>query len=286
MVRDWFSPSPGYVLDFSNKSFREFFEDHFEVNIYADAFSEIGTSKYNRMRSFIGLSPPHIVVELLKKLWAKRTGERDSELEIASANWRSDYFDPEYVAALQDAAAREDEPFQALINEIGLLPSHSAASHLRKKTDEWTLDTLNRDIDRGLKNIDTDPEASITAACSIVESVCRSIILGRNENLPKAMDIQSLYKAAREPLGLSPSKDVKDDIIEADVRTILAALGNTVQGIGALRSHAGSAHGRERGYRRVDSRIARLSLYSAFTAALFLVETWEKRFPEDRLLAK
>jgi hypothetical protein len=35
-IKEWFCPEPGYVLDFSNKTFAEFFEDHFEINIYGE----------------------------------------------------------------------------------------------------------------------------------------------------------------------------------------------------------------------------------------------------------
>ncbi|WP_446686926.1 abortive infection family protein [Paracoccus niistensis] len=50
-------------------------------------------------------------------------------------------------------------------------------------------------------------------------------------------------------------------------------------GVGSLRTHGGDAHGRERGYARIDARIARLSIHAASTAALFLIETWQRKFP-------
>jgi hypothetical protein len=40
------------------------------------------------------------------------------------------------------------------------------------------------------------------------------------------------------------------------VRAILGGLNSVVSGVGSLRTHAGDAHGRERGYRRSPSRIA------------------------------
>ena len=49
------------------------------------------------------------------------------------------------------------------------------------------------------------------------------------------------------------------------------------EGIGALRTHGGDAHGRERGHRRIDPRIARLAIHAASTVALFLIETWERK---------
>jgi Abortive infection C-terminus len=64
------------------------------------------------------------------------------------------------------------------------------------------------------------------------------------------------------------------DEIAGDVRTILGGLNSVVNGVGSLRTHAGDAHGRERGYRRIDARIAMLAVNSASTVSLFVLETW------------
>jgi hypothetical protein len=284
-IRDWFCPSPGYVLDFSNKTFADFFEDHFELNIYSDAFSEKGTSKFNRLLAFIEISPPHLVIEALKILWQRLNSERNDQLQQATHSMASDAWttNAEYVQALYDSAAREDFPFEKLISEIASLPSHSAVPHLQKVSSEWTLDTLEREISRAFENLERDPEAAVTASCAMLESICRSILFARELPLPKTMDIKSLYKEVREPLGLSPSKELPNSEIEGDIRSILSALSNSIQGVGALRTHAGTAHGRERGFRRLDTRIARLGVNTATALALFLVETWEKKFPDDKL---
>ena len=67
------------------------------------------------------------------------------------------------------------------------------------------------------------------------------------------------------------------------MRTILGGLNSVVNGVGALRTHGGDAHGRERGYRRIDPRIARLAIHSASTVSLFLVETWQMKHPTKQL---
>lgn len=282
---EWFCPEPGYVLDFSNKTFAEFFEDHFEVNIYADAFSAMGTSKWNRLRSFISTAPPHVVIELLNALWRRRNTDRDEEIakgqREAEGDWSTTGF--EYLGVLQESAAEEDAKLQDLINELASLPSHTSTPHLQKLSSEWTLDTVDRDLKRALENIEKDPEAAITAASSLIESLCRSIILARKDQLPKAMDIQTLYREVRDILDLNPKKDLPIPEIESDIRSILSGLGNVVQGIGALRSHAGTAHGRQKGFTRVDPRIARLAVNTASTYALFLIETWERKYPNDKL---
>ena len=139
------------------------------------------------------------------------------------------------------------------------------------------FDTARRDIDRALKSADDDPEDAVTAACSIIESVCRSILTELKLGLPAKRDIDGLVKAVQEPLGLSPGRADLPEEIAADIRQVLGGLTSTAKGIGALRTHAGDAHGRERGFKRIDGRIARLAIHGASTLALFLIETWERR---------
>lgn len=98
-------------------------------------------------------------------------------------------------------------------------------------------------------------------------------------DLPSKKDIKSLYIAVKKPLGLSPDKSDLPKDISNDVLKILSGLSTVVEGIGALRTHAGDAHGREKGYTRVDGRIASLAIHSSSTVALFLIETWKKKYP-------
>lgn len=146
-----------------------------------------------------------------------------------------------------------------------------------------SFDTVQRDVDRALASIEADPEDAITAACSTIESVCRSILIELGEPLPAKKDVQGLFNAVKGPLGLSPDRGDLDPLIAGDVRTTLGGLATVIHGVGALRTHAGDAHGRERGYARVDARIGRLSIHAASTVALFLIETWQRKFP-SRLL--
>src|SRR5581483_5893667 len=145
------------------------------------------------------------------------------------------------------------------------------------------LDTVSRDLDRALGNAREDPEDAVTAACSTVESVCRSILIELGQPLPNKKDIKDLFNAVKKPLGLSPDRTDLDTLIAEDVRRILGGLGTVVEGIGALRTHGGDAHGRERGYARIDHRIANLAIHAASSVALFLIETWQRKFPSREL---
>jgi hypothetical protein len=86
-------------------------------------------------------------------------------------------------------------------------------------------------------------------------------------------------------LGLSPGREDLPSEVADDVRQVLSGLHTAIQGIGALRTHAGDAHGRERGFRRIDARIARLAIHSASAVALFIIETWQQKHPTRLLVA-
>lgn len=139
------------------------------------------------------------------------------------------------------------------------------------------FDTVQRDISRAQKSIDDDPEDAVTAACSLIESVCRSILVELHLALPAKKDVDGLMRATQDALNLSPGRSDLPPEIEQDVRQILGGLTSVAKGVGALRTHGGDAHGRERGFKRIDARIARLSLNAASSAALFLIETWERQ---------
>lgn len=139
------------------------------------------------------------------------------------------------------------------------------------------FDTVQMEIARALPNLEDDPEDAVTAACSLIEAVCRSILVELKLPLPAKKDIDGLIRAVQEPLGLSPGRSDLPSEVEADVRQTLSGLTSVAKGIGALRTHGGDAHGREKGFRRIDARIARLALNAASSLALFLIESWERK---------
>ncbi|RJT26776.1 hypothetical protein D3227_36655 [Mesorhizobium waimense] len=56
-----------------------------------------------------------------------------------------------------------------------------------------------------------------------------------------------------------------------------------VQSIGSLRTHVGGAQGKEKGFRRIDARVAKLAIHSASAIALFIIETWQISHPGRKL---
>jgi hypothetical protein len=156
---------------------------------------------------------------------------------------------------------------------------------LRQKAATFDLDAVRLDLDRARGAASTDPEDAITAACSLLESLFRTIILASGEDLPEKKDIGGLWKAVQRILNLAPDRSDLPPEVADDVRKLLGSISNSVCHIGSLRTHAGDAHGRESGRKRVDPRIARFAINSAQASALFCIETWERIFPGKPLKA-
>jgi hypothetical protein len=265
LIDEIFGMGNGYVLDFSNRTFAEFFEDEFGINIYQPKYEVFGTSKANHLRAFMEAEDGRTVGRVLRRLWDYR-----NETIVSS--------DPS-----RTLPASVDARFSELIGrtEAGFAPSVVIA--LGGTAGVLDFDTVSRDLDRALDNARADPEDAVTAACSTVESVSRSILMELALPLPEKKDIKGLFNAVKKPLGLSPDRTDLDPRIAEDVRRILGGLSTVVEGIGALRTHGGDAHGRERGYVRIDHRIATLAIHAASTVALFLIETWQRKFPSRKL---
>src|SRR3546814_17231975 len=102
------------------------------------------------------------------------------------------------------------------------------------------------EIARALPNLESDPEDAVTAACSLIEAVCRSILVELKVPLPPKKDIDGLIRAVQGPLGLSPGRSDLPPEIEADIRHTLSGLTPIAKGISAFRAHGGDCDGRRR----------------------------------------
>ncbi len=151
-----------------------------------------------------------------------------------------------------------------------------AAAALHEAADKLDFDSVQRDFDRALAEAESNPEGAITAACSTVESVCKCLLDKMRQPYPAKRDIKGLVTEVGKHLNLSPGREDLPAEYEQDIRQILGGLSSVTGGIGALRTHAGDAHGKGMLPVTVDSRIAWLAIHSASTVSLFFVKTWER----------
>lgn len=76
LIDDLFAMGGGYVLEFSNQTFAEFFSDELGINIYDPRWELHGTSKAKRLRYFLRSSTAPTVLKTLQALWDYREAER------------------------------------------------------------------------------------------------------------------------------------------------------------------------------------------------------------------
>jgi hypothetical protein len=114
------------------------------------------------------------------------------------------------------------------------------------------LGGLHAELERTLQNVETDPRTAITGACALSESMFKVYIQDESLQLPSKETIKPLWAIVQKHLQLNPGL-VQDE----DIRRILSGLSSIVDGIGSLRTHAGSAHGHGRSEPAIDARHAR-----------------------------
>lgn len=144
-----------------------------------------------------------------------------------------------------------------------------ALAELIKDLDIPSIDT---EFTRALANVNSEPRESVSAACNILESIFKVFIEDEGIAKPQKQDLQNVWKVVKGELGFDP-KLVQDD----DLKKVLSGIISIVDGIGAFRTHASSAHGEGRKIYNLKPRHASLAIHSAHTIALFVLETWNER---------
>lgn len=159
--------------------------------------------------------------------------------------------------------------------QVGGLINDSVGTAVSKTLDalikELNVSALDLEFNRALENVNKNPREAISAASNILETICKIYIDEKNLEKPAKQDLKSIWSVVRKDIGFDP-KLVED----VDLQTILTGLFALIEGIGALRTHASSAHRAGKKSYRLEPRHSRLAVHSAHTAAVFILETWER----------
>lgn len=128
-------------------------------------------------------------------------------------------------------------------------------------------DAWRKALDRKVE----DPEGAITAARTLLETVCKHILDECNVAYDEKWDLPKLYGTVAATLKLAPSQHTEEIF-----KQILGGCHSVVRGLGALRSRVGDAHGKGKQGARPAARHAELAVNLAGAMATFLIQTWEK----------
>ena len=155
-----------------------------------------------------------------------------------------------------------------IISDGSAAPSRSLGELIKGRD----IPSIDAEFTRALANVNSEPREAVSAACNILESIFKTYISDENLTKPQKQDLQNVWKIVRADLGFDPSL-VQDD----DLKKILSGILSIVDGIGAFRTHASSAHGQGRKVYNLKPRHARLAIHSAHTIAMFVLEAWDEK---------
>jgi len=136
-----FEMGSGYVLDFTDRTFAEFFEDELSVNIDNPKYHQNGTSKAKRLRAYLEIESEAIVAKALRALWEHRQAVRGP-------------FDEK-----DEALRRQRERFFEIVYSIEGAMSTARMDAIEKFTENQTLEELISAIERDIQA--NKPEAAL-----------------------------------------------------------------------------------------------------------------------------
>ncbi|TAJ82088.1 MAG: abortive phage resistance protein [Reyranella sp.] len=117
-----------------------------------------------------------------------------------------------------------------------------------------------------------DPEGAITAAHTLLETVCKHVLDVASIPCSADADLPKLWALVAEQLNLAPHQHQ-----ETVFKAILGNCQAVVNNLGTTRNRVGDAHGHGRNPVKPKARHAELAVNLAGTMASFIVSTWQER---------
>jgi hypothetical protein len=169
------------------------------------------------------------------------------------------------------------EAFDPLLTALERVERSPLDGEVEGAATSLSADSVSTAWSKAIGRRGSDPEGAITAARSLLESVCKTILDDlevvyddRHDDLPK------LYGRVSRALKLAPSEQTEEQF-----RAILGGCTTVVNGLGSIRNRAGDAHGHGRKNYKPDERHAALAVNLSGSMALFLIETHHARAGAD-----
>lgn len=244
-----FGMSSGYVLDFSDRTFGQFFEETVGIDIHSSKYSNNGTSKANKLRSFFHIEEDQVVGKVLQallSLWAESTDPDPRGREL--------------FVQCQATASR------LLAGSVNLHALKETAKRLNAVR-------LAEQIHRMEQAVHTDPSLAIGTAKELLETVCKTILAERGKPVSGLPDVPTLTKDTFKELGLVPDGVPEENRGGKLIKVLLSNLGSVANNLAELRNLYGTGHGPIGTDRGLEPRHAKLAVGAAATLSMFLFET-------------
>lgn len=242
VVEEILNMGSGYVLDFNNRTFAQFFA-YLGVEIEPESS---GLSKAKRLRAFLSSASEEECARVLQEL-------------------------------LEHRGQREGDDKSDLINDYRAIVSRLQGVTVPLSTPQTSVDALTLKYVRELSEkaeqrlANSDLEGAITLSRTLVEAVLGQLELRlTGDKQTYAGNLQRQYKEVAKILRI----DDKDDQVDEGFKQIARGLVQIVNGLATIRNMTSDGHAR---HVKPQARHARVAVNSAKTVASFLVEVYLAR---------
>lgn len=163
------------------------------------------------------------------------------------------------------------EGFSGVLERIDLEQIFPSDDITSQKIEKLNQRYIHQEWQKALARRAVDPEAAITSARSLLETVCKFVLDSNSIEYKDSDDLPKLYKQASESLNLSPTQHTENIFKE-----ILSGCISVVKGLGSLRNKLSDAHGKSGDYIKPSERHAEFAVNIAGATSIFLLETLEQ----------
>lgn len=160
-------------------------------------------------------------------------------------------------------------PVLEYLESIGRAPTGTIVSaELKRLGYEAILADWNKALDRAA----TDVDGALTTARSMIEATCKHILDEAGLVYDAGADLPALYKATAKSMNLAPEQHTEEIF-----KRVLGGCTSVVEGLGAIRSKLGDAHGKGKHQAKPLRIHSDLAVNLAGAMCVFLLQTWELR---------
>ena len=154
---------------------------------------------------------------------------------------------------------------------------HSITDPLKNIQDDDYLkdENIHRKILMMRKSLDNETELAIGTSKELVETICKIILKKLDSGLTPKTKFPDLVRQTLKVLGIEYA-DLGEGRTNRTLAGIVTSLASLSHGIAEFRNMAGTGHGKDYGFRPVDTEYARLAVNSASTLVVFLLDMFKK----------
>lgn len=164
------------------------------------------------------------------------------------------------------------DSFAEVINYLEFQEVTPAEDDISSALENFDPENVHLIWEKALDRRANDPEGAITAARTLLETVCKHILDNMNVDYKSNADLPDLWRLCAKELNLSP-----DQHSEEAFKSILGGCHTIVQNLGTIRNKVSDAHGQGKRAVRPKDRHAKLAVNLAGSMATFLISTWEDK---------